>query len=148
MIFLIRGLPGSGKSTYAQKLLNIHPDAVHVEADMFFIRDEEYEFEPSKLKEAHDWCFVSFNKALLQSQKVIVSNTFTTYDELKRYFDTAYLMKVPIVVVEMLTQYESAHGVPEQTMQRMKSRWVPVEKIVEKTLEDYHNLNLSFVRIE
>jgi uridine kinase len=148
MIFLIRGLPGSGKSTYAQKLLNMHPDAVHVEADMFFIRDEKYEFEPSKLKEAHYWCFVSFNKALLQSQKVIVSNTFTTYDELKRYLDAAHLMKKHITIVEMKTQFESIHGVPENTMKRMRDRWVPVHKIFEKIVEDYKNLNAGYVVID
>jgi len=49
---LIRGLPGSGKSTLARKL-----DAIHIEADQFFIQQNGvYLFNPKKLKAAHEWC--------------------------------------------------------------------------------------------
>ena len=45
---LIRGLPGSGKSTCARE------DYAHIEADMYFMDAEgNYKYNPSK---AHAWC--------------------------------------------------------------------------------------------
>ncbi len=43
---LVRGLPGSGKSTYAKTL-----NAVLVEADQFFIdSNDTYQFDPALIK--------------------------------------------------------------------------------------------------
>jgi len=50
-LILLRGLPGSGKSTFANLL-----GGIHVEADQYFIQDGEYKFDASKLKQAHNWC--------------------------------------------------------------------------------------------
>jgi predicted kinase len=69
---LIRGLPGSGKSTLARKI-----DAVHLEADMFFIdRAGVYTFQPEQLKKAHQWCQSQCESLLKQKQSVVVYNTF------------------------------------------------------------------------
>jgi hypothetical protein len=52
-LILLRGLPNSGKST-AAKLFNKDP---HFEADMFFLdANGDYEFDITKIKEAHNWC--------------------------------------------------------------------------------------------
>jgi predicted kinase len=45
-LILVRGCPGSGKSTFA-KLLG----GKHIEADMFFMKDGEYQFDFTKLKD-------------------------------------------------------------------------------------------------
>ena len=50
-LILLRGLPGSGKSTFANLL-----GGIHVEADQYFMQDGEYKFDASKLKQAHNWC--------------------------------------------------------------------------------------------
>ena len=42
-LFLLRGLPGSGKSTLAKSL-----GGKHIEADMFFMIDGEYQFNFTK----------------------------------------------------------------------------------------------------
>lgn len=49
LLTLIRGLPGSGKSTMA-KFIAGDTDAVHLEADMYFIKDGEYKFEQTQIK--------------------------------------------------------------------------------------------------
>jgi len=41
-LFLLRGIPGSGKSTIAE---SINPNGYNVEADMYFTVDGEYVFE-------------------------------------------------------------------------------------------------------
>ena len=39
-LILLRGLPGSGKLTFAKLICN-----QHVEADMYFMQDGEYKFD-------------------------------------------------------------------------------------------------------
>ena len=45
VLFLIRGLPGAGKSTLAKNL-----GALFFEADMYFLEGNEYKFNPLKLR--------------------------------------------------------------------------------------------------
>ena len=44
-LFILRGLPGSGKTTLAKSI-----GAVHFEADMYFMEGNEYKFDVTKLK--------------------------------------------------------------------------------------------------
>ena len=83
-LYLLRGLPGSGKSTLAKSI-----GGIHVEADQYFMEDDRYMFNPSKLKEAHDWCRSECQRAMEWGLKVVVSNTFTMEWEMQPYFDLA-----------------------------------------------------------
>lgn len=50
-LVLVRGLPGSGKSTIAKSF--IPHNFVHLETDMYFINSAgEYKFNPAKLSES------------------------------------------------------------------------------------------------
>ena len=83
MLYLVRGIPGSGKSTFAKNLVD-EKDYCHKEADMFFVdRDGNYNFEPSKIKDAHQWCQEEMDFLMgLGHSPVVVSNTFTQEWEL------------------------------------------------------------------
>ena len=51
-LLLIIGIPGAGKSTLANKIKSDDPEFANAniwEADMFFMKDEEYKFNPSIL---------------------------------------------------------------------------------------------------
>lgn len=51
-LYLLRGIPGAGKSTLAKSL-----GGKHVEADMFHINKEGvYDWRPEHVKKAHEWC--------------------------------------------------------------------------------------------
>jgi len=72
---LIRGLPGAGKSTYAQTHFS---KSLHFEADQFFeLNNGEYKFDPALISCAHDWCYSNTVKALRWGYDVVVTNTFT-----------------------------------------------------------------------
>ena len=43
VLYLVRGLPGSGKSTFAKKL--VHSDFLVCEADKYFMVNGEYKFD-------------------------------------------------------------------------------------------------------
>lgn len=123
-LIIIRGLPGSGKSTYAK---THYPDADNFEADMFFIGDDgKYKFDATKLKDAHAWCFNNAINSLKSESDsdVIVSNTFVSLWEMENYVKNA--SKIPgvsVKVVELHSNYGSIHGVPETKMEQMRQRW-------------------------
>lgn len=123
-LIIVRGLPGSGKSTFASKL-----GLPHFEADMYFtlIGNGEYRFDPTRLHDAHDWCYDMVRKHLLTSD-VVVSNTFTMARELRQYTELKdYKECAEIIVYRCTGNYGSIHSVPEETLQKMKARFVDYE---------------------
>jgi tRNA uridine 5-carbamoylmethylation protein Kti12 len=121
-LYIIRGLPGSGKSTKAKELLDW--ETYHYEADMFFTHNREYKFNSLLLGVAHEWCYSNAVKNLYDGYDVAVANTFTTVREMERYLKIPELLPdVEIEIVEMKTQYKSLHNVPEETIVKMKARW-------------------------
>jgi len=53
-LILVRGVPGSGKTTFAEMIQG--PHGAIVATDDFFYEDGAFNFDPSKLGEAHEWC--------------------------------------------------------------------------------------------
>jgi predicted kinase len=122
ILTICRGIPGSGKSTFAKTL-----GGQHYEADMYFIDEEgNYNFDGSKIKDAHKWCqsFVETDM-VLEYPKIVVSNTFTQEWEMEPYFKLAkeYGYTVFTIVVENRHGGVNQHGVPEDKLQMMKDRF-------------------------
>jgi predicted kinase len=124
-LILLRGLPGSGKSTLAKTL--VKKDYCHKEADMFFIDgDGNYKFEPSKIKDAHNWCQEEVDFLMkYEHSPVVVSNTFTQEWEMEEYFKLAekYGYMVFTIVVENRHGGVNQHGVPADKLEQMKNRF-------------------------
>ena len=120
VLYLIRGLPGSGKSTFARKF----EDFRHLEADMYFINGKgEYVFDASKIKDAHDWCKSTAKAFLSEGQNVIISNTFTRAWELSGYIETLEEYTSRIKVYKVIGNFKNIHNVPEEAIKSMKERW-------------------------
>ena len=120
-LFLLRGLPGSGKSTLAESL-----GGSHMEADKYFTYDGKYEFDVTKLKDAHDWCQNAVRVFMEnKSKRVVVSNTFTQEWEMKPYFELAekHGYKVYSLICENRHGGINEHGVPEDKLEIMKNRF-------------------------
>jgi predicted kinase len=120
-LILVRGVSGSGKSTYAKSLEGF----VALEADMYFTShaDGSYHFDPTKLKDAHGWCRAMTEKHLKVGHNVAVANTFIRKWEIQPYIDLANELGIPYEVVEMKTYYGNVHGVPEDKVNQMKANW-------------------------
>jgi predicted kinase len=120
-LFLLRGLPGSGKSTLAESL-----GGSHMEADKYFTYEGKYEFDVTKLKDAHDWCQNAV-KVFMEnkSKRVVVSNTFTQEWEMTPYFELAekHGYKVYSLICENRHGGVNEHGVPEDKLEIMKNRF-------------------------
>lgn len=123
-LYLIRGVSGAGKSTFA-KLLSQSLQCNYWEADMYFVdpNTKEYKFNPAWLSQAHGWCYQQFLLDLHSKNNVIVSNTFTTETDMQRYIDAAKKNDYNVVslVVENRHGNMSVHDVPEHTLQKQEA---------------------------
>lgn len=123
ILYIVRGIPGSGKSTFAKTL-----GGIHYEADMFFIDPTtgEYKFDGSKIKLVHSWCMIQTQKAMVDGEpKIVVSNTFTQEWEMETYFKLAEEngYKVFTIIVENRHGNTNEHNVPEDKIEQMKNRF-------------------------
>jgi predicted kinase len=124
-IILLRGLPGSGKSSLAKLMSNALTG--FVEADMYFIQNGEYKFDASKLRQAHAWCQNQVKEWMGPNglDEIIVSNTFTQEWEMQPYFELAekYGYVIFSLVVENRHGGKNVHNVPEDKLEQMKNRF-------------------------
>ena len=130
VLFLVRGLPGSGKTSFASAIWN---DYAVCEADKFFYDKEgNYNFDPSKLKEAHAWCKNEVESRMIEHQNnqqyypdIAVSNTFTQEWEMEDYFKLAekYEYKVVSLILENRHGSQNVHGVHDEKLQIIKDRF-------------------------
>jgi predicted kinase len=138
-LFLIRGLPSSGKSTLAD-LLSENGTYPVLSADMYFEDSEgNYNFDVTKIKDAHLWCQDRVKQYLLVEDgwfpknlpyfssvnKIFVANTFTTEWEMQPYFDLAkkYDYDVFTIIVENRHGNKNNHNVPDETILKMRDRF-------------------------
>jgi len=130
ILTLVRGLPGSGKSTFANFIWN---DYAICEADKFFYDKEgNYNFDGLKLREAHEWCRNQVEIRMKDNQnnpqyypEIVVSNTFTQEWEMEAYYKLAeqYGYKVFSIIVENRHDGVNEHGVPEEKLKQMEERF-------------------------
>ena len=128
-LILLRGVPGSGKTTLGNIILfNIQSNIQDVlSADNFFINEKsDYVFDATKLKEAHNECQVKCAERMRnQFSKIVVANTFTQEWEMEPYFIMAerYNYRTHCVIVENRHGGVNQHGVPAEKLEQMKNRF-------------------------
>jgi predicted kinase len=133
-MYLIRGLPGSGKSCLAENLLaeelrleqggeDVEPTDRVIEADQFFTKDGVYAFDPERLKEAHADCLKRAIQLMAGGKALAVSNTFSQGWEMEPYLHEAERYDYEVVVLHCQNDFGSVHGVPPEAIQRMRDRW-------------------------
>jgi len=125
-LILLRGLPGSGKSTFAKSL-----GGIHIEADQYFTHAGEYKFDASQIKNAHNYCqsqtraWMGHSGEQIKTDKIIVSNTFTQEWEMEAYFEMAkeFDYQVVCLIVENRHGGINLHDVPQDKLNQMRDRF-------------------------
>jgi predicted kinase len=127
-LIILRGLPGSGKSSFAKYMFSNNV----FEADQYFYDSNgNYNFDASKLHEAHLDCqkrveeLMQMSETTQYGQEIVVSNTATTERELEPYLKLAksYGYIVVSLIVENRHGNKSVHGVPDETLEKMRKRF-------------------------
>lgn len=128
-LILLRGIPGSGKSSLGEIILRCpgsnSPDVLS--ADNFFMDDKgNYNFDSTKLKQAHNECQLKCAERMkLEISRIVVANTFTEKWEMESYYEMAerYKYRVHTVIVENRHESKNVHGVPDEKLEQMKNRF-------------------------
>jgi len=127
-LYIIRGLPGTGKSTLGKTLSGGQAFA----ADDYFMVDGEYRFDPSLLGEAHNQCARNVKNALTEGRwTVAVCNTFSRRWEYEPYINMAKRVGARFYLIDLFdgaTPLEelferNQHGVPRHVFEDMHDRW-------------------------
>jgi len=120
-LIIVRGIPGSGKSSFASLL-----GRAICTADDWHIRKGVYDWKPENVGKAHDWCQRKCRRFMKAGiERIIIANTSTTKKEFNPYIQMAkhYGYKVYSVITENRHGGESLHEVPETTLEKMKNRF-------------------------
>jgi tRNA uridine 5-carbamoylmethylation protein Kti12 len=142
---IMRGLPGSGKSTFARELMNLAENhcvggMTKCSADHYFVRpDGTYDWNPKMLKNAHEWCFDQVEEAMSDinawsgdCQLIILDNTNIIKSHYKKYVELAelngYIVKEVVIGnfdEDSIKQYKerNEHGVSLETIQGMAKKF-------------------------
>jgi predicted kinase len=129
-LILLRGVPGSGKTTLGEIILDTpgsnNTNNVLSADDFFMDENGNYNFDPTKLREAHNECQLKCAERMkLQLYKIVVANTFTQDWEMKPYFEMGerYKYRVHTVIVENRHGNTNIHNVPSEKIEQMKNRF-------------------------
>ncbi len=146
-VFIMRGVPGSGKSTVAEQIVESYgycgpgPAPVIHSTDDLCMVDGEYQFDIELAGERHAQNLENFRGSLEKGvQAVIVDNTNVKVSQYAPYVEAAQAAGYTVVFVElhhpalMVAVDRNTHGVDLETINQMMLDWEPSQHCV--TVED------------
>lgn len=139
---IVRGLPGSGKSTFVNSEERFYVTK-HIEADDFHIINGEYVYRSQYAGRAHEWCQAQVAYYLNQGVDVAVANTFITKRSVVPYYELAQEFGAEFEIITLTNDFGTVHDVPEETLDRMKQYFedFTTEEFIEHYNEVY-NINI------
>jgi len=120
-LLLVRGVPGSGKTTFA----NTFCDKVVSADDYHYDAEGVYRWEAKNQGAAHRYSQEKTRSIMETGKDVAVANTSTTAKEMKPYYALAeeFGYTVFSIIVENRHGGKNVHNVPADTIEKMKARF-------------------------
>jgi predicted kinase len=140
-MILMRGIPGSGKSTISQILKNGLENCEILSTDDLFGIGENYKYDQNKIKEYHDLNKSKALKACMDGKNIIIDNTNVFNEHLEKYIEYATKYNYQIFEIAVLAKQEVAykrqlHRVPYESHKRMNDNLI-------KSINDKYNNNYT-----
>lgn len=133
-IYIIRGIPGSGKTTLAKTL-----SPIVIEADDYMMNNGKYEYSKDKVIMAHNKCRRQVERHLRNGDPIIaVANTFIKREQYKPYIELAKKYGYSPILKTCNGNYENVHEVPQETVEKMKQKFEEC-KIIKPTAKLYES---------
>lgn len=119
ILYVLQGIPGSGKSDLA-RYLRLRPMTRVVSTDDEMVNAQGvYEFRPAFIGQAHTNTQVKARELLRDGFSVVVDNTNIHRYEAKPYVKAATEFGVPVVFIRVSGPFRSTHNVPQHIIDRM-----------------------------
>jgi predicted kinase len=123
-LYIIRGAPGSGKTTFGLRLRAGGLVRYVLSADDYMTgTGGKYNFDPRRLKECHERCQMDAIRHLRGFESVAVCNTFTRIWEMQPYVNMARNIGAELFVIKCEGNFRNIHGVPDQKVREMRDRF-------------------------
>ena len=125
-LIILRGLPGSGKTTLAEVLSQGGTYPVFSVDDYFTDENGHYEFRFQENHLAYKQCEEGVRTAMQQgAPKIILHNTFTIEWEMEPYFKLAseHDYRLHVLTVENRHGSGNVHDIPEEHIERMRAKY-------------------------
>jgi predicted kinase len=126
--YIMRGVPGSGKSTKAAELAG-DKGVIH-STDTYFMVAGQYRYDPSKLQEYHSRNQAAFEQSLQDGVPVVIcDNTNVRVAHMLPYITVARRYGYRVHIVELphpdpvVAAQRNSHGATEDTIRRMLRNW-------------------------
>ena len=116
-LYLVRGLPGAGKSTFAKANFK----CLILENDMWHEIDGKYQWSGKSMKDAISWVMSTTEHMLSHGRDVCVCNTFVKHTFVDIYKKIAEKHGANFIVYRCQHDYGNVHDVPEHVHESMKS---------------------------
>ncbi|XP_064907555.1 uncharacterized protein LOC102091118 isoform X2 [Columba livia] len=133
LLLILRGLPGSGKSTLSRILLGQSHDGVIFSTDDYFRQQDGYMYDAAQLGDAHEWNQKRAKQAMEEGKSpVIIDNTNTQAWEMKPYVEVALEKGYKVEFHEPDTWWKfdpeelekrNKHGVTHEKIAQMLERY-------------------------
>lgn len=139
---VVRGLPGSGKSTFIDSEERFCTTK-HIEADNFHIVNNKYVYRPDRAGRAHQWCQAQVAYYLNQGANVAVANTFITKRSVVPYYELAQEFGAEFEIITLTDDFGTVHDVPEDVLNKMKDafEFIDTEEFIEH-YDEVYNINI------
>lgn len=120
-LMILQGVPGSGKSAFARKLMTKTINAVIVSTDEWHHGlTGKYEFKADKIGSFHQAAQQKCRTLLKLGCVVILDNTNILNSHIKPYVQMAVEMGVAVKFQRLEGNFESSHNVPVDIIKRMR----------------------------
>lgn len=136
-LLIVRGLPGSGKSTYVQ---NNYPGIFTLETDMFNMSNGQYRWTETRSKECIRLIREFLTDCMYSPNKpdICLTGVFGRLRSFHDYLLIATACNYNVYIVTLTSQYGNIHNVPKETINMFEKNFLPHDELMKFIKEDVY----------